>query len=486
MILNRGESMKRQVFNPYLPSWEYVPDGEPRVFNNRLYVYGSHDRFNGDTYCMESYTCWSAPIDDLTNWTHHGVIYTGKEDTLNETGQRFMFAPDCIEKDGMYYLFYGLDNSTTISVATANQPEGPFTFYGNVHHPDGTVWGFKKGDRQQFDPGIFIDEDKKIYLYSGFSSTPEVVERIKKKIPAKALENFNLRCDGSWVCQLEDDMLTLKGDYKMITPGVENSAGTGFEGHEFYEASSMRKYNGKYYFIYSSVQGHELCYAMSDYPDRDFVYKGVLHSNGNIGISDKPLYYYANNHGSLVEINGHYYIFGHRHTNHSQFSRQGVAEEICMNEDGTFNQAEMTSCGLNGKPLEGKGMYPAYCACVLQSKDGACKMDVKMDAKKHPAITQDETKESFITNIQDGSMIGFKYFMFELLREVEVVVRSTDEGCFHVRNEINGQDICAIEINSCQDWTHFSSVANCADGKNALYFIYEGTGHLDLKCFELK
>ena len=199
-----------QVYNPYLPSYEYVPDGEPRVFDDRLYVYGSHDRFNGTTYCMEPYTVWSCPIDDLSDWTCHGMIYDGKEDALNETKNRYMFAPDCIEKEGTYYLFYGLDNSKTISVATSNTPEGPFTFYGNVHHPDGTVWGMKEKDRQQFDPGIFIDDDKKIYLYSGFSSTPEVIERIKRKIPGNALKNFNMTCDGNWVCQLEEDMLTLK------------------------------------------------------------------------------------------------------------------------------------------------------------------------------------------------------------------------------------------------------------------------------------
>ncbi len=478
--------MTKQVLNPYLPSWEYIPDGEPRIFNNRLYVYGSHDRFNGETYCMEPYTCWSCPIDDLTNWTHHGIIYDGKKDILNETGKRLMFAPDCIEKDGVYYLFYGLDNSTTISVAKSNKPEGPFEFYGNVHHPDGTVWGLKKGDRQQFDPGIFIDDDNKIYLYSGFSSTPEVIERIKKKIPAGALEKFNLRCDGSWVCQLEEDMLTLKGEYKMITPGVENSAGTGFEGHEFYEASSMRKYKGKYYFIYSSVQGHELCYAMSDYPDHDFVYKGVLHSNGNIGMSEKPLYYYANNHGSLVEINGHYYIFGHRHTNYSQYSRQGVAQEIFMNKDGTFNQAEMTSCGLNGKPLKGNGTYPTYCACVLEAKDGACQMNIKMDREKHPAITQNENKEAYITNIKDGTVVGFKYFDFKELQEIKITVKASNEGIFHVRNEIEGLDICTIQMQACQDWQMYDAVAQCENGTKALYFIYEGQGKVDFSKFVLK
>lgn len=469
----------KQVYNPYLPSYEYVPDGEPRVFNNRLYVYGSHDRFNGTTYCMEPYAVWSCPIDDLSDWTCHGIIYDGKEDTLNETKERLMFAPDCIEKDGVYYLFYGLDNSKTISVATSNTPEGPFTFYGNVHHPDGIIWGIKEGDRQQFDPGIFIDDDKKIYLYSGFSSTPEVIERIKKKIPDNALKKFNMTCDGSWVCQLEEDMLTLKGDYKMIVPGVENSGGTGFEGHEFFEASSMRKYNGKYYFIYSSVLSHELCYAMSDYPDRDFVYKGVLHSNGNIGIDDKPTYYYGNNHGSLVEIKGHYYIFGHRHTNKHQYSRQGVAEEIFMNEDGTFNQAEMTSCGLNGKPLKAQGTYPAYIACVLM-KDKALLSSVKTDLKNHPAIVQNE-----IIDIQDGTVIGYKYFDVKDLKSVSITIKSTGSGTFYVRNEIDGENIGEILICPCDEWTEFKSSVQCENGKKALYFIYNGENGVILKEFKL-
>ena len=62
--------MKKQVFNPYLPSYEYIPDGEPRVFDGRLYIYGSHDRFNGAVYCANDYVCWSAPEDDLSDWRY--------------------------------------------------------------------------------------------------------------------------------------------------------------------------------------------------------------------------------------------------------------------------------------------------------------------------------------------------------------------------------------------------------------------------------
>lgn len=68
--------MKKQQLNPYLPSWEYIPDAEPYVFNDRVYIYGSHDCFNGHAYCLNDYVCWSAPVDDLSDWSYDGVIYT--------------------------------------------------------------------------------------------------------------------------------------------------------------------------------------------------------------------------------------------------------------------------------------------------------------------------------------------------------------------------------------------------------------------------
>ena len=70
--------MKKQALNPYLPSWEYVPDGEPYVFNGRVYVYGSHDFYNGYVFCMGDYVCWSAPVDDLGNWRYEGTMISRK------------------------------------------------------------------------------------------------------------------------------------------------------------------------------------------------------------------------------------------------------------------------------------------------------------------------------------------------------------------------------------------------------------------------
>ena len=86
--------MKQQVFNPYLPSWEYIPDGEPYVFGDRVYVYGSHDSFGAPIFCVKDYVCWSVPVTDLSDWRYEGVIYRKNQDPSNKLGIRCLYAPD--------------------------------------------------------------------------------------------------------------------------------------------------------------------------------------------------------------------------------------------------------------------------------------------------------------------------------------------------------------------------------------------------------
>lgn len=93
--------MMSQVYNPYLPGWEYIPDGEPHVFGDRLYVYGSHDRFGGRKFCMNDYVSWSAPVTDLTDWRYEGIIYKKTQDPRMPKGEHEMWAPDVVRgKDG--------------------------------------------------------------------------------------------------------------------------------------------------------------------------------------------------------------------------------------------------------------------------------------------------------------------------------------------------------------------------------------------------
>ncbi len=156
--------MRNLAFNPYLPSWEYVPDGEPHVFNGRVYVYGSHDRAHGTKYCEEDYVVWSAPVDDLSTWKYEGVSYRKSQDAANSDGTKLLFAPDvACGPDGRYYLYYGLSDIQYIGVAVSDSPSGPFLFYGHVQYADGSLPA-----GLAFDPGILVDEDG-IYLYYGIS-----------------------------------------------------------------------------------------------------------------------------------------------------------------------------------------------------------------------------------------------------------------------------------------------------------------------------
>ena len=97
---------KKQVYNPFLPLNEYIPDGEPHVFGDRVYIFGSHDREGGYTFCMEDYVTYSAPINDLSDWRYEGVIYKASQDP-QYPDRKYMYAPDVVKgNDGRYYLFY--------------------------------------------------------------------------------------------------------------------------------------------------------------------------------------------------------------------------------------------------------------------------------------------------------------------------------------------------------------------------------------------
>lgn len=477
--------MKKQALNPYLPSFEYIADGEPHVFSDRVYVYGSHDRYGGTRFCELDYVCWSAPVGDLSDWRCEGVIYTKKDDPFNKKGRMRMFAPDvCRGNDGRYYLYYGLSLLPLIGVAVCDEPAGKFEFLGYVSHSDGKKYGLRKGDRFPFDPAV-MNDDGRIWLYSGFSPDDRLMKfGIDMVSPVKGAV-------GSQVLELEEDMLTVKS-VKPLIPGVDNSRGTGFEGHEFYEASSMRKFGDRYYFIYSSVLSHELAYAVSSHPDRDFEFAGTLHSNGDIGIkgNQKPLAYWGNNHGSVEFINGKYYVFGHRHTFWRECSRQGVAQEIKMNENGLFEATEMTSCGLNGKPL-GLGKYEAGIACNLFAEEGARKSVFFKNKKKtaiHPCIMQTEQDGDnppcqFIHNMRRGSVAGYKYFECGC-NELVLTLRG-DGGKVQVYHDLNGQCVADIIFGKTQDFTEYV-VPFEFSGKKAVFIKYSGIGSMDLLSLELR
>ena len=271
-----------------------------------------------------------------------------------------------------------------------------------------------------------------------------------------------------------------------------------------FEASSIRKFDGRYYFIYSSVQFHELCYAVSDQPLSGYTYGGTLVSNGDIGFegavkigfrgksSRMIKNYIGNNHGSLIKVGSRYYVFYHRHTNRHMSSRQACAEKIEMLADGSFRQAELTSCGLNDGPLPGQGVYEARTACHLMSAKGALfSVHPMIQNSRHPAFTQDgadrdENGDQHISNMRDGSLAGFRYFDLKDLEQVTVTVRGRGQGKFLVKNSPEGRVLTEIPVRQAATWSKFAAPVIADNGPQALYFIYKGKGAVDLLNFELQ
>ena len=432
--LNRMQ--KKQVYNPFLPLNEYIPDGEPHIFGDRVYLYGSHDKEGGYTFCMQDYVVYSAPVSDLSDWRYEGVSYKASQDPIYPE-LKYMYAPDVVKgNDGKYYLYYCMGGDygqggyhNPISVAVSDSPAGPFSYLGNIKYADGSV--MKK--YVCFDPAA-LNDDGVIRIYYGTQYGYEEEEdfltngRLEEEVEMfgrtkEEILSYPDSINGAIMVVLEDDMLTVKEEPKHIIP--YKVKGTSFEEHPFFEASSMRKVDDKYYFIYSSWLNHELCYAVSDYPDRDFTYGGTIVSNGDVGLNGRSeadkLNMTGTTHGSIIKINNQWYVFFHRLTHKSDYSRQACAEKIYIEDDGSIEQVEITSCGLNDGPLKGSGSYPAVIACNLTNghmpHGSNCIYPIPF-----PNVTN-LGEDRFIGEIEDKTLIGYKYFDFKTLKSVGLLAR---------------------------------------------------------------
>ena len=279
--------------NPYLPLWEHLPDGEPRVFEDpdnpghyRIYIIGSHDvSFRG--YCGPDIRAWSAPVEDLASWRDEGPIFThqvrGRWDT--------MFAPDLVEvkrPDGKkeYYLYpHSRGRNREAMVAKGNRPDGPFTPINLTEDRSRTVRGSTMG----FDPAVYIetitkrdDPDYEIgfraFGYWGFQrSTAGQLDQntmYSLRPGTTAIDRFIPA--GSRYGVVRDPQGT---EYPHVYPDQDLGA------FNFFEAASIRKIGNKYVWVYSGYSGPDyglsstnsaLRYAYGDSPLGPWRSGGVL------------------------------------------------------------------------------------------------------------------------------------------------------------------------------------------------------------------
>ncbi len=414
--------------NPYLPLWEYIPDGEPRVFGDRVYIYGSHDRAACEFFCDYRLMVWSAPVNDLNNWSCHGVSFCTRDidgrpsDTAAWT-ENELYAPDVVERDGKYYLYAYIVGSRGC-VGVADHPEGPFTLLDRYRYDEADA-----GDEGTYnDPGVLVDDDGRTYIFYGFERS-----------------HFN---------ELESDMVTVKkGSYKadLIPRGMERN--------DFFEASSPRKINGRYYLIYSPRYGCCLAYAIADRPEGPYTRMGNIVDNSK----DYPG---GNDHGSLCCINGQWYIFYHRMTNGTITSRRACVERVEILPDGTIPEVEMTSQGFE-TALNPYRITPADIACVL--KNGCF-------------VTEKDVFTRCITSIRKGAVIGYKYFDFgdDFTDDcMTFAAQVTGSGCkAEIHIHIDGEE--GEEIGVCAIDTHdgcYQTKVKHITGRHSVYFVMEHAYH---------
>lgn len=348
--------------NPVLPSDICIPDGEAHVFGDKLYLYGSCD-IGEREYCSEVYHVVST--EDMLTWTVGDKSFDGKnvewadkkfkkQYYIKDMGLKnptpfyakmlkdmyipykfipeplrpnminfglfaqncnLLFAPDCCEKNGKYYLYFCMADYSE-GVAVSDSPYGPFE--NPIRLPIGGI-----------DPAIFIDDDGSAYYYWG-------------QFRANAVK-------------LNDDMVSF--DKKNIVENVVTE-----EEHGFHEGSSMRKRGDTYYYVYPCIYRHErptcLAYATSKSPLGPFEYQGIIVDNAKCDPQS------WNIHGSIEEFNGQWYVFYHRCSKNKKMNRRLCVEKIYFNEDGAIDEVKMTSQGA-GEPFAVGEVIEGWRACEV-------------------------------------------------------------------------------------------------------------------------
>ncbi|WP_051689131.1 family 43 glycosylhydrolase [Butyrivibrio sp. AE2032] len=464
--------------NPYLPLWEHIPDGEPRVFTyngeTRIYIYGSHDTMKTE-YCGPDYVVWSAPVDDLTNWTCHGECYRASDGGM-------LYAPDVVQKGDTFYMYAAESKGSVIMLAKSKTPWGPFT------DPVKTELGF--------DPGILVDDDGRVYAFWGF-------------------------CE-SYAGELNDDMCTLKKE--TVRPHLIGHSKPFWikedDGHVdpvdgFFEASSPRKVNGKYVLIYSKRYEYNkpqsgvfgscngfLSYKWCDTPLGDYQPGGDISFNGGEVITGPDgngimTYQWGNNHGSLMQIKDKWYVFYHRQTGCNEFARQGMVDpvDVAVDKNGKIfigkityengepvssDTVEMTSQGFNADGLDAFSIISAGYACHIY--DGTGKPNyldnaegTNKDVRRAHISPVYEGDSSPVVDIQSGATVGFRYLDFGADGASEAVVTGTFPKGFTVSLMLDSYDGREIAVKTVDEDTNelIFTLGEKVVGKHAVYFGFK-------------
>jgi hypothetical protein len=321
------EQINKIAISQPLVKHMYTADPSAHVFNGRIYIYPSHDidagipfNDNGDHFGMEDYHVFS--MENIESEViDNGVALHVKDVPWAE---KQMWAPDAACKNGKYYLYFPAkraDGIFQIGVAISDSPTGPF-----VSEPEAIKGSYT------IDPAVFEDEDGKFYLYFGGIWGGQLQKYRNNKFSEENEEPQTTESAlGPIVALLTDDMKQFDESPREIKILDKNGDVllAGNNEQRFFEGPWMHKYNGKYYFSYSTGDTHFICYATGDNPYGPFTYQGRI-LNPVIGWTS---------HHSICEVEGKWYLFYHDSSLSKGIThlRSIKVTEITYNDDGSIN-----------------------------------------------------------------------------------------------------------------------------------------------------
>lgn len=391
--------------NPISPAGVYIADPSARVMpDGRLYVYGSLD-LNPDAYCSNRYHVLSTA--DVRTWVLHPDAFVADD---------ILYAPDaCLSPEkGKYLLYYDTPSGKEF-VAESDSPAGPF---GNPALIAGPT---------QIDPAVFVDDDGQAYYFWG---------------------QFSGRG-----ARMTPDRKALVEDSEVMGLVTE-------EEHFFHEGSFVFKRGDYYYYVFADISRRHrptcLGYAMATSPMGPYTYKGVIIDNYHC---DPETW---NNHGSVVEFNGKWYVLYHRSTHGTRSMRKACIEPISFNEDGTIDEVEMSTQGAGG-PLDAFGLTEGARACHLE---GHARI----------RLSEGSTDREELGGILGGDAAAWKYLDFgKGVRSVSMRLKSQTGGTVVIRTDASdGPVIGTVEVPAGIDWTTMSVPVKKTRGVHALWLTFEG------------
>ena len=395
-----------QAQNPVIRD-QFAADPTARVFNDKVYLYPSHDIFppegqRQDWFCMEDYHVFSS--ENLTDWTDHGVIVTQNKVPWVKPDSYSMWAPDCIERNGKYYFYFPSapkdGRGFGIGVAIADSPEGPF-----IPEPE-NIKGISG-----IDPCVLQASDGNAYIFWGAGRCAKLKPNMKELADDTPTETVK------W------------GDHEFELSGVnclKDLPNRQAEGPFAFE------YNGNYYLTYPYVRENTevLGYAMSKNPMGPYEYKGLImpeHDNGC-----------WTNHHSIINYKGQWYLFYHRnHFSPRDDKRRSVCiEKLFFNPDGTIQEVKQT--------MRGVGINQATEKIEIDRYSSAS------DDVTTQLIDTVNTFRSFQANLpKKGSWICYKDIDFDCLTDGYLVVsaKAADNTAFYIREKsADGKIIAKIDM----------------------------------------